>query len=203
MAKPSARLLGEAAGVGAPKEHKVLLGASGGLLGWPDGQGRRPLVCRVWPTGGPSQDAFALALRSEARHRLTCQPACVVVASWSPSQPLVQRIRDEGGTWSATGSRTAAARAGRDGARSSPPRGTPWDHAGGAESLWGARPPHGLRPPPRDLNGSRGTHAVPETARSGRRDQRRAEPTEPRGLASRWQALLEGHVTSQGRCTNP
>ena len=68
------------------------------LLVWPEGPSRMPLACRVGPSGGASKYAVALELRSSARTRLTCQPALVLLDSWSPSQQLLKRSRDSG--WS-------------------------------------------------------------------------------------------------------
>ena len=55
VAKPSARLLGEAAWVWSNKNRKVLFGVSVVLLVGTDGQVRIPLACRVWRKGGISK----------------------------------------------------------------------------------------------------------------------------------------------------
>jgi hypothetical protein len=52
VAKPYARLLGEAAWVWSNKDRKVLFGVSVVLLVWTDGQIRIPLAFRVWQKGG-------------------------------------------------------------------------------------------------------------------------------------------------------
>jgi DDE family transposase len=96
VAKPAARLLGEAAWVWSNKDRKGLFGVSGGLLVWTDGQHRVPLAFRVWHTGGVSKYDLALALLSYARHRLKCNPQFVLFDSWYPSQKLLKRIRDYG-----------------------------------------------------------------------------------------------------------
>ena len=98
VAQPSARRLGEAAWVWSQKDRKGLCGVSVVLLVWPDGQVRLPRACRVWHQGGASQDALALELRSEARNRLRCKPALVLVDAWYPSTKLRKRMRDDG--WS-------------------------------------------------------------------------------------------------------
>jgi hypothetical protein len=74
VAKPAARLLGEAAWVWSNKERKVLFGVSVVLLVWTDGQHRVPLAFRVWHKGGVSKYALALELLSYARNRLKCKP---------------------------------------------------------------------------------------------------------------------------------
>jgi hypothetical protein len=94
VANPYARRLGEAAWVWANQDHQVLLGVSVVLLVWTDGQLRLPLVFRVWHKGGSSTYDLALALLSDARHRLQCQPACVLFDSWYPSKKLLKRLRD-------------------------------------------------------------------------------------------------------------
>jgi len=96
VAKPYARLLGEAAWVWSNKERKVLFGVSVVLLVWTDGQIRIPLAFRVWHTGGASKYDLALELLSYARNRLKCKPAFVLFDSWYPSQKLLKRIRDYG-----------------------------------------------------------------------------------------------------------
>jgi hypothetical protein len=66
------------------------------LLVWPDGHVRIPLACRGWPKGGASKYALALELLSDARHRLRCQPAFGLFASWYPSKKRLKRLRDYG-----------------------------------------------------------------------------------------------------------
>jgi len=94
VAKPSARLLGEAAWGGATKDRQVLCGVAVVLLGWTDGQRRMPLAFRVWHQGGASKYDWALELLSYARNRLKCTPAFVLFDSWYPSKHLLKRIRD-------------------------------------------------------------------------------------------------------------
>jgi Transposase DDE domain len=96
VAKPYARLLGEAAWVWSNKDRKVLFGVSVVLLVWTDGQIRLPLAFRVWHKGGASKDDLALELLSYARNRLTCKPHFVLFDSWYPSKKLLKRIRDYG-----------------------------------------------------------------------------------------------------------
>ena len=96
VAKPYARLLGEAAWVWSNKERKVLLGVSVALLVWTDGQVRIPLAFRVWHTGGTSKYDLALGLLSYARNRLKCKPQFVLFDSWYPSKKVLKRIRDYG-----------------------------------------------------------------------------------------------------------
>lgn len=96
VAKPYARLLGEAAWVWSNKDRKVLFGVSVVLLVWTDGQIRIPLAFRVWQKGGASKYALAIELLSYARNRLKCTPHFVLFDSWYPSKQLLKRIRDYG-----------------------------------------------------------------------------------------------------------
>jgi putative transposase len=96
VAKPYARLLGEAAWVWSTKDRKVLFGVSVVLLVWTDGQRRLPLAFRVWHKGGASKYDLALELLSYARNRLKCKPAFVLFDAWYPSKKLLKRIRDYG-----------------------------------------------------------------------------------------------------------
>jgi hypothetical protein len=96
VAKPAARLLGEAAWVWSNKDRKVLFGVSVVLLVWTDGQQCVPLACRVWHTGGASKYDLALELLSYARNRLKCKPTFVLCNSWYPSKKLLKRLRDYG-----------------------------------------------------------------------------------------------------------
>jgi hypothetical protein len=96
VAKPYARLFGEAAWVWSNKDRKVLFGVSVVLLVWTDGQRRIPLAFRVWHKGGASKYDLALELLSYARNRLKCKPAFVLFDSWYPSKKLLKRIRDYG-----------------------------------------------------------------------------------------------------------
>ena len=137
IATPSARLLGEAAWVWSHKDRTGLLGVSVVLLVWPEGPSRMPLACRVGPSGGASKYAVALELRSSARTRLTCQPALVLLDSWSPSQQLLKRSRDSG--WSVgcqrQQNRRCAGRALRD-SRQPPDGHAVGARTGGSQSLW-------------------------------------------------------------------
>ena len=96
VAKPYARLLGEAAWVWSNQDRKVLCGVSVVLLVWTDGQSRLPLAFRVWHKGGASKDDLALELLRYARNRLKCKPHFVLFDSWDPSKKLLTRIRDYG-----------------------------------------------------------------------------------------------------------
>jgi Transposase DDE domain len=96
VAKPYARLLGEAAWVWSSKDKQVVFGVSLVLLVWTDGQIRIPVAFRVWHKGGPSKYALALELLSYARNRLKCKPQFVLFDSWYPSKPLLKRLRDYG-----------------------------------------------------------------------------------------------------------
>jgi hypothetical protein len=96
VAKPYARLLGEAAWVWSSKDSKVVFGVSLVLLVWTDGQVRIPLAYRVWQKGGVSKYDLALEWLSYARNRLKCKPQFVLFDSWYPSQKLLKRIRDYG-----------------------------------------------------------------------------------------------------------
>jgi len=96
VAKPYARLLGEAAWVWSNKDRKILFGVSVVLLVWTDGQIRIPLACRVWHKGGASKYDLALELLSYARNRLKCKPHFVLFDSWYPSKKLLKRIHDYG-----------------------------------------------------------------------------------------------------------
>jgi hypothetical protein len=53
---------------------------------------------RLWRKGGPSKYTLALEWLSDARNRWRCRPAYVLFDAWSPSEALLQRIRDYG--WS-------------------------------------------------------------------------------------------------------
>ena len=70
VAKPAARLLGEAAWVWSNKDRKGLFGGSVGRLVWTDGPIRIPLAFRVWHKGDASKYDLALELLSYARNRL-------------------------------------------------------------------------------------------------------------------------------------
>ena len=96
VAKPYARLLGEAAWVWSNKDRKVLFGVSLVLLVWTDGQIRIPLAFRVWHKGGVSKYELALELLSYARNRLRCKPQFVLFDAWYPSRKLLKRLRDYG-----------------------------------------------------------------------------------------------------------
>jgi hypothetical protein len=86
VAKPYARLLGEAAWVWSNKDRKVLFGVSVVLLVWTDGQIRIPLAFRVWHKGGSSKYDLALEWLSDARNRLQCKPAFVLLSPGIPQR---------------------------------------------------------------------------------------------------------------------
>jgi hypothetical protein len=96
VAKPAARLWGEAAWVWSNKERQGLFGVSVVLRVWTDGQHRVPLGCRVGHKGGSAKYALALELLRYARNRRKCKPAFVLLDSWYPSNKLLKRIRDYG-----------------------------------------------------------------------------------------------------------
>jgi Transposase DDE domain len=96
VAKPYARLLGEAAWVWSNKDRKGLFGVSVVLLVWTDGQIRIPRAFRVWQKGGPAKYDLALELLSYARNRLQCKPHFVLFDAWYPSKKLLKRMRDYG-----------------------------------------------------------------------------------------------------------
>jgi hypothetical protein len=96
VAKPYARLLGEAAWVWSNKDRTVLFGVSVVLLVWTAGPSRIPLACRVWQKGSASQYDVALELLSYARNRLKCKPHFVLFDAWYPSKKLLKRLRDYG-----------------------------------------------------------------------------------------------------------
>ena len=96
VAKPYARLLGEAAWGWSNTDRQVLFGVSVVLRVWTDGQRRLPRACRVWHNGGASKYDLALELLSSARKRLKCKPHFVLLDSWSPSKQLLKRLRDYG-----------------------------------------------------------------------------------------------------------
>ena len=97
VAKPYARLLGEAAWVWSSKDKKVVFGVSLVLLVWTDGEVRLPVGYRVWHKGGPSKVDLALELLSHARNRLKCKPQFVLFDSWYPATRLLKRLKDYGG----------------------------------------------------------------------------------------------------------
>jgi hypothetical protein len=63
------------------------------LFGWTEGQGRLPVGYRGGHQGGPSKVDLALELLSYARHRLTCQPHCVLFDAWYPAQRRLKRLK--------------------------------------------------------------------------------------------------------------
>lgn len=66
----------------ARQEHTPVDGLSLVLRVWTTGLLRMPIGLRLWPTGGPSPSALALAWLSEARHRRRCRPDDVLFAAW-------------------------------------------------------------------------------------------------------------------------
>src|SRR5262249_48186000 len=96
VAKPYARLLGEAAWRRSSTDRTVLCGVSVVRLVWTDGHVRIPLAFRMWHKGGASKYALALELLSSARNRLKCKPHFVLFDAWYPSKKLLKRIRDYG-----------------------------------------------------------------------------------------------------------
>jgi hypothetical protein len=150
VAQPAARLLGEAAWGWSHKDRKGLCGVSGVLLIWSDGPHRVPRAFRVGPKGGDFKDAWARALLSSARNRRKCQPPFVLLASWSPSKNLLNRVRDDG--WSFVcplkKNRSCDGRPGR------PYRQHPDGQAVGRTArAGGERAPQVRRDQPADLNG--------------------------------------------------
>jgi hypothetical protein len=96
VAKPYARLLGEAAWVWSNKQNKVVFGVSLVLSVWTDGQVCIPVGYRVWHKGGPSKVDLALELLSYARNRLKGKPHFVLFDSWYPAKRLLTRLKDYG-----------------------------------------------------------------------------------------------------------
>jgi hypothetical protein len=96
MPKPWATAIESLAWVYASQECQPVDGLSRVLLIWTAGTLRSPLGIRVWPQGGPSKYALALALRSYARHRLRCRPEYVLFDAWYPAKALLKRICDDG-----------------------------------------------------------------------------------------------------------
>jgi hypothetical protein len=96
VAKPYARLLGEAAWGWSSKQRKVVFGGAVVLRVWTDGPVRIPLAFRLWHKGGAAQFALALALLSYARNRWRCKPAVVLFDAWYPSKKRRKRRRDYG-----------------------------------------------------------------------------------------------------------
>jgi hypothetical protein len=94
--KPFATAMEGLAWVFSSQAHKPVYGFSVVLWVWTKGTLRRPLGIRLWHKGGPSTYALALARLSDARHRLRCRPAYVLVEAWYPSNTLLKRLRDYG-----------------------------------------------------------------------------------------------------------
>jgi hypothetical protein len=74
ISKPVATAIEGLAWVFSTRDRKPVWGLSVVLLIWTDGQSRIPLGFRIGRTGGPSKDALALELLSDARNRLHCRP---------------------------------------------------------------------------------------------------------------------------------
>jgi hypothetical protein len=98
LPKPFATTLEGVAWVYASQEQRAVYGLSLVLLIWTDGTVRLPLGLRLWHKGGPSKSALALALLSDARHRLRCRPESVLFDAWDLSKALLTRVRDYGGS---------------------------------------------------------------------------------------------------------
>jgi hypothetical protein len=96
--KPFATAIDGRAWVFSSLERKPVDGLSLGLLVWTNGTRRIPRGRRLGHKGGPSKDARALDLLSDARHRLRCRPESVLFAACYPSKALRKRIRTYG--WS-------------------------------------------------------------------------------------------------------
>jgi hypothetical protein len=94
--KPFAAAIEGLAWVFSSQERKPVYGLCFVLLVWTDGTLRIPLGMRLWRKGGPSKYELALALLSDARHRLRCHPDLVLFDAWYPSRALLKRIRDYG-----------------------------------------------------------------------------------------------------------
>jgi hypothetical protein len=94
--KPFATAIDGLAWVFSSLERQPVYGLSRVLLVWTNGTLRLPLGMRLWHKGGPSKYELALALLSDARHRLRCRPESVLFDAWSPSTALLKRIRNYG-----------------------------------------------------------------------------------------------------------
>jgi hypothetical protein len=96
LPKPFATAIEGLAGVSSSQARKPVDGLSLVLLVWTNGTLRLPLSLRLWHKGGPSKDVLALEFLSSARKRLCCRPAYVLCEAWSPSRPLLKRLRAYG-----------------------------------------------------------------------------------------------------------
>jgi hypothetical protein len=94
LPKPFATAIEGLAWVFSSQERKPVYGLSLVLLVGTNGTLRIPLSLRLWHKGGPSKYVLALELLSYARNRLRCRPAYVLFEAWSPSRPLLKRLRD-------------------------------------------------------------------------------------------------------------
>lgn len=98
MPKPLATALAGLAWVFSSQARKPVSGRCLVLRVWTEGTLRIPLGIRLWRTGGPAKDEWALALRREARHRLRCHPDVVLCEAWYPARALLKRMRAYGGS---------------------------------------------------------------------------------------------------------
>jgi hypothetical protein len=96
LPKPFAAAIEGLAWVFSSRARKPGAGLALVLLVWTNGTRRLPLGRRLWRQGGASKYALALALRSDARHRLRCRPEDGLLDAWHPSRALLKRIRDYG-----------------------------------------------------------------------------------------------------------
>jgi DDE superfamily endonuclease len=96
MPKPFATAIAGLAWVYASQAPRAVDGLSRVWLLWTEGTVRLPLGMRLWHKGGASKSALALALLSDARHRLRCRPESVLFDAWYPSKALLKRVRDYG-----------------------------------------------------------------------------------------------------------
>jgi hypothetical protein len=96
VAKPSARLVGEAAWGWSNTQQQLVFGVSLVLLVWRDGEVRIPVGSRGWHTGGPSQVALGVEWLSHVRTRRQGKPQSVLFDAWYPAQRLRKRRKDSG-----------------------------------------------------------------------------------------------------------
>jgi hypothetical protein len=96
MPQPVATAMAGLAWVFSSPERTPVSGFALVLLGWTKGPWRIPRGLRRWHQGGPAKDALALAGLSDARHRRRCRPGSVLFDAWSPSKPLLKRLRHDG-----------------------------------------------------------------------------------------------------------
>jgi hypothetical protein len=165
------------------------------LLIWTDGTVHIPLGIRRWPKGGPSQEAFAWALLSDARHRLRWCPASGLCDAWYPAQALRKRLRDAG--WDSVCRLQKHRRCHgqpRRAYRRHPSWAEPGRLTGGGERFGRQRRRPVLCHPPPDTVGPGGAAAV-----SGTRAHRRSHPGVHRSTRVAWlsSALRAGAEASR------